>query len=293
MLTPYTLDFSARISVILLPWAGLPWMLALTIRALRAGDKRGAWKYAAIFAIVVQVIGGVNATALVFAGIAPVLWIVYAVLIGEVDWRRALGVTARIGFLTVVTSLWWLAGLWAQSGYGLNILKFTETLQVVSLSSMPSEVLRGLGYWFFYGIDRIGHWTEASVPYTQNLGLLFVSFAIPVLAVLAAVCVRWRHRAYFVVLVIVGVVVAVGANPYDDPSIARWPVQVVRGVIELRARAAQHEPRGPAGRARPGRPARRRGQRGGGRLAGARSPGGAVHRCGRWCWRAWSSCSRW
>ena len=38
MLTPYTLDFSSRISVILLPWAGLPWMLALTIRALRAGD---------------------------------------------------------------------------------------------------------------------------------------------------------------------------------------------------------------------------------------------------------------
>src|SRR2546430_4878379 len=97
MLTPYTLDFSARISVILLPWAGLPWMLALTIRALRAPDRRATWKYAAIFAIVVQVVGGVNATALVFAGTAPVLWIVYATLIGEVDWRRALGGAARIG----------------------------------------------------------------------------------------------------------------------------------------------------------------------------------------------------
>ena len=41
MLTPYTLDFAARISVILLPWAGLPWMLALVIRALRSGDARG------------------------------------------------------------------------------------------------------------------------------------------------------------------------------------------------------------------------------------------------------------
>src|SRR3954469_19642805 len=83
MLTPYTLDFAARISVILLPWAGLPWMLALTIRALRARDNRTTWKYAAIFAIVVQVVGGVNATALVFAGLAPVLWIVYSVVIGE------------------------------------------------------------------------------------------------------------------------------------------------------------------------------------------------------------------
>ncbi len=117
--------------------------------------------------------------------------------------------------------MWWIAGLWAQSGYGLNILKFTETLRVVSLSSLPSEVLRGLGYWFFYGIDRVGHWTDASVPYTQNLGLLVVSFAIPVLALFGAACVRWRHRAYFVVLTVVGVVVAVGANPYDDPSVAR------------------------------------------------------------------------
>ncbi len=219
MLTPYTLDFASRISVILLPWAGLPWMLALTIRALRAPDRRATWRYAAIFAIVVQVVGGVNATALVFAGIAPVLWIVYAVVVGEVDWRRALGVTARIGVLTLLTSLWWLAGLWAQGSYGLNILKFTETLQVVSLSSLPSEVLRGLGYWFFYGIDRIGHWTDASVPYTQNLGLIVVSFAVPVLALFAAMCVRWRDRAYFVVLTVVGVTVAVGANPYDAPSI--------------------------------------------------------------------------
>jgi arabinofuranan 3-O-arabinosyltransferase len=212
MLTPYTLDFSSRISVILLPWAGLPWMLALTIRALRAPDKRGTWKYAAIFAIVVQIVGGVNATALVFAGIAPVLWIIYATVVGEVTWRRALAVTARIGLLTVLTSLWWLAGLWAQSGYGLDILKYTETLQVVSLSSLPSEVLRGLGYWFFYGIDRVGHWTEGSVPYTQNLALLAVSFAIPILALFAAMCLRWKHRAYFVILTVVGVAVAVGAN---------------------------------------------------------------------------------
>ena len=134
-------------------------------------------------------------------------------------WRRALKVTAQIGLLTLLTSLWWIAGLWAQSGYGLNILEFTETLRVVSLSSLPTEVLRGLGYWFFYGIDRIGHWTDASVPYTQNLALIAVSFALPILALFAAGCIRWRHRTYFVVLTVVGVTVAVGANPYDDPSI--------------------------------------------------------------------------
>src|SRR5262249_26439487 len=42
--------------------------------------------------------------------------------------------------------------------------------------------------------------------------------ALPVLALLSAAVVRWRHRAYFVLLVVVGVVIAVGATPYDDPS---------------------------------------------------------------------------
>ncbi|HEX9504369.1 MAG TPA: alpha-(1-_3)-arabinofuranosyltransferase family protein, partial [Acidimicrobiia bacterium] len=217
MLTPYTLDFASRISVLLLPFAGLPWMLALVIRALR--DDRG-WKYPAIFAIVVQVVGGVNATALVFAGLAPVLWIVYAAAISrEVRWRRALVVTGKIALLTVVTSLWWIAGLSIQSGYGLNVLKYTETLGVVSQASIASEVLRGLGYWFFYGRDKLGPWTESSVDYTQHLWLLATSFAIPVLAMFAAGCIKWRHRAYFVLLALVGVTVAVGAHPYDNPSV--------------------------------------------------------------------------
>ena len=67
MLTPYTLDYSARISVLFMPWAALPWMIGLIRKALRDGG----WRYPAIFALVVQVVGGVNATALLFAGVGP------------------------------------------------------------------------------------------------------------------------------------------------------------------------------------------------------------------------------
>ena len=35
MLTPYQLAFTARISVLLLPWAALPWLIGLTMRAVR------------------------------------------------------------------------------------------------------------------------------------------------------------------------------------------------------------------------------------------------------------------
>jgi arabinofuranan 3-O-arabinosyltransferase len=122
MFTPYTLDYSARISVLLLPFAALPWLIGLTRKALRDGG----WRYPAIFALVIQVIGGVNATALIFAGLGAVLWIAYAWLVDhEVNWRRASSVTARIGVLTLFTSLWWIAGLEMQGTYGLDILKYT------------------------------------------------------------------------------------------------------------------------------------------------------------------------
>ena len=59
-LTPYVLTLAARISIILLPYAGLPWLIAFTVLALR----RGGWRYPALFALTVATIGSVNATAL-------------------------------------------------------------------------------------------------------------------------------------------------------------------------------------------------------------------------------------
>ena len=135
MLSPYSLHYAARISVILLPWAGLGWLLALMVRALR----KGGWKYPAAFAIVVQIVGSVNATALVFALLAPLLWVPYAVLITrEVDWRRAALTLARIGALTLGASLWWIAGLWAQGSYGIDILKYTETVKTVATAGVAA-----------------------------------------------------------------------------------------------------------------------------------------------------------
>ena len=39
---------------------------------------------------------------------------------------------------------------------------------------------------------------------------------------LSAVLVRWRYRAYFVSLVLAGMVLGVGPYPYDDPPLFGW-----------------------------------------------------------------------
>jgi hypothetical protein len=57
------------------------------------------------------------------------------------------------------------------------------------------------------------------VSYTQDLWLIALSFLVPTLAFMSAALIRWRQRAYFVVLVVVGTVLAVGPYPYYKPSV--------------------------------------------------------------------------
>ena len=214
-LSPYLLDYAARISVILMPWSALPWLVALCVRALR----RGGWLHPALFALVVLLVGGVNATALLLVGVAPALWFPYAVwVLREVRLRSALGCVARIGVLTTAVSLWWMAGLRTQGSYGIDILAFTETYEAVAKTSSAPEVLRGLGYWFFYGSDKLGPWIEPGRQYAEQLWLVVVTFALPALAFAAALTTRWRHRAYAASLVVVGVVLAVGGHPLHAPT---------------------------------------------------------------------------
>ncbi len=215
MLSPYFLQYAGRISVILLPWSGLPFMMAFTILALR----RGGWRMPALFAVVVALVSGINASSIIYVGIAPVLWLVYAVVVlKEATWRRAFGVAIRIGVLTLGASLWWIAGLAVEASYGVNVLKYTETVPSTSATSNASEVIRGLGYWYFYGSDHLGPWTNAAVRFTQDIWLLLTSYLVPIAAVLAAVFVKWKERAFFIILVFVGMVLSVGPFPFSNPT---------------------------------------------------------------------------
>jgi arabinofuranan 3-O-arabinosyltransferase len=214
-LTPYVLSLAARLSVILLPYAGLPWMIGLAALSLR----KGGWRYPALFGLVVATIGSVNATALILAGVGPILWIAHEVVITrDARFRDAAKAVGRIGVMTIGCSLWWLAGLWAQGGYGIEILRYTETAETVATASLSLEVLRGLGYWFFYGEDRFGPWIAPSRSYTQRIDILLLTYVLPVLGLIGAAITRFRERTFFLLLMTVGLFLAVGAHPWDDPS---------------------------------------------------------------------------
>ena len=207
-LSPYVLSYANRTSILLSPWAGLGWILAYTILATR----RGGWRYAAAVALVVATVGGINATALVLIAVAPVSWLIFAVADREVSLGRALTSAAKIAVLSMTVSIWWIVALVEQSKNGADVLAFSETTQAVSFTSSAPEVVRGLGYWLFYGNDVTGLWNSASSPYVQSPGLILLGFGLSALMMAALFLGRASFRRWVTSLWLIGVVVAVGAH---------------------------------------------------------------------------------
>ena len=218
-LSPYLLPYVSRTSVMLLPWAGLGWIVGLTVRATRRADHPSRWaRWAdpALLALVVVTVGAVNATALAMIVPAPVLWLVHAVWSRELRWRPAVATAARAAVLSIGVSLWWAVMLVIQGRHGADVLPYSESLADVSFTATAPEAWRSLGYWLFYVRDRFGPTTSSALPYLSSSPRLLLSYAIPIIALIALIGVRWVHRRFAALLVAAGLVLAVGVHPIDD-----------------------------------------------------------------------------
>lgn len=224
-LSPYVLTHIGRLSAVLLPFVGLPWLVGFAVQSVR---HRG-WRHPALFALTVATVGSVNLTALALAGLGPVLWLVHAALTRRATVAAVVAAAGKIGIATVAVSAWWIAGLSVQATNGLDVVRYTETADVVTATTTAPEVLRGLGYWFFYGGDRLAPWVPASHDYMAHPWLLLASFALPVLALAGAAAARWPQRSFAIVLTALGTFVAVGAHPWDDPTPVGEVVQSLLG----------------------------------------------------------------
>ena len=169
-------------------------------------------------ALVVASVGAVNATALLMVAPAPVLWLLVATLERRVGWIRAMTTAVRIGALSVVVSLWWIAAVVIQGRRGAEVLAYSESLEAVSFTSTSTEVWRGLGYWLTYISDPFGATTTAATDHMTSGRLILGGFVLLVIALLGVVLTRWRERRFAIALIVTGVVLGVGVHPLDDPS---------------------------------------------------------------------------
>ncbi|MDQ3469609.1 MAG: DUF3367 domain-containing protein, partial [Actinomycetota bacterium] len=213
-LAPYVLPYVSRTSAMLLPWAGLGWIVGLTVLAA----TRSRWRHAALVALVIASVGAVNATAIAMVAPAPVLWLLVAARDRRITWRRAAATATRIGGLSIAVSLWWIAMVVIQGRHGADVLAYSESLESVSFTSTSTEVWRGLGYWLTYVRDSYAATTAAGFDYLTWQRVIAAGFVLLLLGVGGLVTTQWQERRFAIALVATAVVLAVGVHPFDDPS---------------------------------------------------------------------------
>jgi arabinofuranan 3-O-arabinosyltransferase len=215
-LSPFLLAYVGRTSGLLLPWAGLGWMLGIIVRATK--HRESSWREPAQLALVIACLGGLNATAIILISPPLLLWLLDAMLRRTISIRRCAVLVGQITVLATGVSLWWIGGLLLQGKYGANVLAYSETLDSVTFTATGSEVLRGVGYWLFYVVERDGPLTVAAEPYQTSLLTITVSFAVVLLAIVGLLLTRSTLRRFAGWCLLAGVVISVGVHPISDPS---------------------------------------------------------------------------
>ncbi|MFZ9017337.1 MAG: alpha-(1-_3)-arabinofuranosyltransferase domain-containing protein, partial [Ilumatobacteraceae bacterium] len=200
---PYLFAYVSRISAILVPWAVLPWMI-IALRAALVDD--GRWRWPARFGLLVLVAGTVNATSIAFAVAGAVVWL----LAESGSWRRCWPVLWRSAVTSTAVSIWWMVALVVQADEGIDILRFTETYATIRSTALPSELLRGFGYWFSYGGDWMDPWVGATYGLLATPWYLAIGLAVAVASLIGLPMTKGPARRPAAVMVLVGMALAVG-----------------------------------------------------------------------------------
>ncbi len=219
VLNPYVVTYASRVSVTLLAYAALPWLLLIVHRGLR--DR--SWLWPAAFALIVTSSGGgINAAVTAWALVGPLLLLLYEPAMRLATWRAAWTFTWRTALLGAITSLWWVVPLAVQSKWGLPFLPYTEQPGTIWGTTSASESLRLLGFWLSYVGTGYG---DVLHPYTSNAGtFVFWAPAIVGSLLLPALALggfawtrRWRYGPFFLALTLLGVLIMIAGFPEGTP----------------------------------------------------------------------------
>ena len=211
---PYYLQYLSKESGLLPAWSAAPWLIICAIEA----SRHSGWRWPARFGLIVCLISSLNASTPLYVLIGPAVWLIADVFSGRLSVRQLVVTGARCAITTLGLCYWWIAGLSVQKSFGLPILRFTETYEAIVKTSLPQEILRGIGYWFFYGDDKSGHWVTSSTQYMTSPLVITVGLSIVLLSLLGLAATKYRFRVNIIALVVVGLGVAVAGAPTNSPS---------------------------------------------------------------------------
>lgn len=215
------------------PLAFLPLALLPLVHGARQGSPRRA---AALSALVVLAMGGINAAVTGAALVVPLFFL----LTREPGPRRRALLGWWAGSVAAVT-LWWWGPLLLQQRYGFDFTRFTETAAATTSFMSVTEVLRGTGFWLTRLTDEGVSALSAGLELvTEPLAVAGTSLVVA--AGLAGLATRRIPERAFLVLCLAAGVATMGAGYAGvlggplSPSVQDLldgPLVVVRNVHKL------------------------------------------------------------
>ncbi|MET8151925.1 alpha-(1-_3)-arabinofuranosyltransferase family protein [Actinoplanes sp. NPDC049668] len=149
-LAPRMLTEIGPLSSEMLPVVALPWVLLPLVAARRIGSPRRA---AALSALAMVCMGGINAAAVVMALVLPGMWLITR------RWDRHLAKLAAWWFVCVsLAAVWWMVPLLLFGQYSLPFLDYIESSTTTTAVVSLFQAVRGTNQWGGYIVQGEAWW---------------------------------------------------------------------------------------------------------------------------------------
>ncbi|WKN50149.1 alpha-(1-_3)-arabinofuranosyltransferase family protein [Nocardioides sp. Arc9.136] len=191
-LSPRLLTTLGPISIEAWPSAVAPWVLLPLVRGATHGSPRRA---AALSALAVAMVGGVNAAATFAVLPLGIVW-----LLTRTPGPRRRSLMLWWPLFTALGTLWWLVPLFVMGAYSPPFLDFIETTSVTTFPTTLFDALRGTSNWVPYADAG----SRAGNDLVRTSWVLVLSGVLLLLGAAGLLDRRTPHRAFLGLSLVVG-----------------------------------------------------------------------------------------
>ncbi|WP_341927941.1 alpha-(1-_3)-arabinofuranosyltransferase family protein [Nocardioides psychrotolerans] len=216
-LSPRMLTTLGPISIEAWPSAMAPWVLFFLVRGSATGSPRRA---AALAALAVAMVGGVNAAATFAVLPLGVVW-----LLTRTPGPRRRSMMLWWPLLTLVGTLWWLVPLFVMGSYSPPFLDYIETTSVTTFPTTLFDVLRGTSNWVPY----VDAGSRAGNDLLTTSYLVLNSGVVLLLGIVGLADRRTPHRRFLVLALLVGVLMVAAGH---RGAVEGWLAADARGLLD-------------------------------------------------------------
>ncbi len=195
-LAPRMLTEIGPLSSEMLPVVALPWVLLPLVSIDRIGSVR---KAAALSALAVAFMSGINAAATAMALILPALWLATR------RWDRDLARLAGWWTLFVAgATLWWVVPLLLLGQYSLPFLDYIESSATTTAVTSLFQALRGTNQWVGY-IEQGEPWWPAGWMLVNHPALMAATALIALIALVGLTLRGLPERRFLIIGALSGI----------------------------------------------------------------------------------------